>query len=660
MHPIHFDYKNKDLYMKALNEFIALMQDIKFDICLHGGTLLGAVRGNDFIKTDDDIDIFYIAHKNNLSDVLNEFKITIQPFLEKNGYTVEPINWMVHNNSAIMFGQYHITKNNITLDLWASWITEDAKFYLSPCIVGELTKPDIFPLTKILLNNEKFNVPNKYKKLLINLYGEGWQIPSDFKPKPKSYFLQKTILKLIDAYGWAYHFIAQDQQKYSIHNIRYVRIEDFKNEMLYDIDILYFPSPGLSAMQVEKINNHAKKENKDLKIIGAYAGEYPGLYGKDTDLIVSISAKYTQKLKQLYPDKPVIFLPEGIDAEYFAPNNKKLNKSFTPGFAGRKSKVKRIHILDALNYPIKKQTEHGKEFFTEDRSRTPMLKFYHSLDCLVLSSISECMPRVVLEAMACALPIVCTDVGSIRMLLDEEWIVPVLPEEITIAEINNRFHLLSKYPELRQKIGKRNREHILKYFDWTKIQPLWDEVFCLLNAEDFVDIIKVTNNFNKQFYNAEPTLNTSILSEKVEEIKKPNVPSMEKKIVMYSATPLQGLLWKFYQELKSLNVEIDLIQDKPNYNTNAQFSYQYLWDKDRSVCMELLEKADIVIFVQYYNDEIMKIAKNKIKIAVCCGDFPCTNHDGLLTQCQYKFTTKPDIYKNMIEIKTIKDILWKI
>jgi glycosyltransferase involved in cell wall biosynthesis len=105
-----------------------------------------------------------------------------------------------------------------------------------------------------------------------------------------------------------------------------------------------------------------------------------------------------------------------------------------------------------------------------------MLRFYNAIDVLVMTSLSECMPRVVLEACACGIPVVCTDVGSIRMILDNDWIVPVNPENVVVNEMNKRLHTLETLA-FRKKVGSENRQRIEKMLSWKVISPYWDTAF---------------------------------------------------------------------------------------------------------------------------------------------------------------------------------------
>jgi len=49
-HGVNLDYINYKPYLKELCDLNKIFKKLNFSLCLHGGTLLGAVRNNDFYK----------------------------------------------------------------------------------------------------------------------------------------------------------------------------------------------------------------------------------------------------------------------------------------------------------------------------------------------------------------------------------------------------------------------------------------------------------------------------------------------------------------------------------------------------------------------------------------------------------------------------------
>lgn len=494
--PIYFDYNDAEPMLEKTKELENLLLSKDFKMFLYGGTLLGCVRNNDLIPHDDDIDIFYISKKNHRKAVLDEFEDIIKPLLEENGWQINPISWTL-NGSKLMMGQYHIIKDGISLDLWTAWIDKNSRFNVTMTIENtHIVKKDILPETKGKIRNYSFNIPKNSTLFLRHLYGPNWKIPDlKYKIPANKNFLQKTILKIIDQFGWAYYFIAKEQQKYSYHNIKYKRLQDAIEKNIKE-DIVYFHSPCMGNKEINYLIEN-KINRKKTKIIGAYGGENNGIY-KDADLIVTISFPFLYKLKNIYKHIQCMFLPEAIDTNYFIPEKRDLNK-FTVGYVGRPCIVKRTHLLKKLKYDVQTHMEWGKNYFYEGRTLDNVKQFYQSIDCLVLTSKSECMPRVVLEAMSMGLPVVSTDVGCLRMLLDEEWIVPNTTEEEIIKNMNDRLHILSKYPKVRKAVGVRNRDYILKNFNWEEIQQIWDDVFNALYINDNKKIKLIADRLEKKW-----------------------------------------------------------------------------------------------------------------------------------------------------------------
>jgi len=288
------------------------------------------------------------------------------------------------------------------------------------------------------------------------------------------------ILRCGDQNFWAYYWISQEHARYTIHDMKYAKHDEVN---LDDVDILYIHSPDIT-------NSHAcllplQAREKNIKVIGAYAGN-PHFWSpaerrtyRFADLIVTISPQTYSFAKFHYTNIPVIYLPESIDTNFFTPVPCNPGR-FNVGWAGgTHKKVKRYHIAEDLDFPIYLKDNWRLQRNSQNKILTldEMKEYYRKIDVLLVTSESECQPRTVLEAMATGKPVIATDVGSVSMLLEPEWVVPVNPEENVIREMNARLTLLKKYPRLRKDVGLRNLNFIKKHFSWDSTKELWDNIF---------------------------------------------------------------------------------------------------------------------------------------------------------------------------------------
>ncbi|MCS6831791.1 MAG: GT4 family glycosyltransferase PelF [Armatimonadota bacterium] len=89
---------------------------------------------------------------------------------------------------------------------------------------------------------------------------------------------------------------------------------------------------------------------------------------------------------------------------------------------------------------------------------------WRTMDVAVLTSRVEGLPNVLIEAAACGVPAVSTDVGAVRdVVLDGEtgYVVP-LPDEHALAE---RILYLLEHPDERKRMGEHARQHAEAHFD---------------------------------------------------------------------------------------------------------------------------------------------------------------------------------------------------
>ncbi|MFW6130632.1 MAG: LicD family protein, partial [Atribacterota bacterium] len=112
--------EKKNLYVKNLKLFEKEMNKLGYKIYLSFGTLLGAIRENDFIAHDDDIDIAYLSKYNNKKKA-NIEKYNIRNILLEKGM-------LEHEKDTL---GTKVKYNNTYYDMYTSWI-DGEWIYLNP------------------------------------------------------------------------------------------------------------------------------------------------------------------------------------------------------------------------------------------------------------------------------------------------------------------------------------------------------------------------------------------------------------------------------------------------------------------------------------------------------------------------------------------------
>jgi glycosyltransferase involved in cell wall biosynthesis len=88
--------------------------------------------------------------------------------------------------------------------------------------------------------------------------------------------------------------------------------------------------------------------------------------------------------------------------------------------------------------------------------------YYQNSDVFVLPSLSESFGNVLLEAQACGLPIITTNVGALPDLIDEERGGLLVPARNSIL-FSNAILKLVKDKDLRKKMGQYNLKSVKKF-----------------------------------------------------------------------------------------------------------------------------------------------------------------------------------------------------
>ena len=190
---------------------------------------------------------------------------------------------------------------------------------------------------------------------------------------------------------------------------------------------------------------------------------------------------------KLLDEQQIEYLGNGIDTEHFQPQPSTSQPDKTIfGMVARFETIKNHQLLlDAVKHLLlsspnfkvlligqgELQTEivakiaaHQLQDWIEIRAySTDMASFYQEIDVGLLTSFGEGLPRALLEPMACAKPVICTDVkGSREAVKDQQtgFIIP-LGDAQTLA---NKMQWLMEHPTERTQMGLTAREHVVENF----------------------------------------------------------------------------------------------------------------------------------------------------------------------------------------------------
>jgi glycosyltransferase involved in cell wall biosynthesis len=95
---------------------------------------------------------------------------------------------------------------------------------------------------------------------------------------------------------------------------------------------------------------------------------------------------------------------------------------------------------------------------------TTIAKLLPSFDIFLLTSHAEGIPTVILEAMACGIPVISTDVGSINEVVDDRvtgYLISPSNHRAAAEAIINLIH----NPAMRREMGKKARERVMEKFN---------------------------------------------------------------------------------------------------------------------------------------------------------------------------------------------------
>ena len=205
----------------------------------------------------------------------------------------------------------------------------------------------------------------------------------------------------------------------------------------------------------------------------------------DEEKIVNCYSVSSEKLKNIYDQdksillKPSAVLQDGVDCELFRPMNIERfdniqDRTIHVGWVGN-SKWQ-INDLKGINTIIKPAVEDLKvegykvELDILDRNfkmipHSEMPDYYKNIDIYICASLCEGTPNPVLEAMACGVPVISTDVGIVKEVFGPKQSECIL-EEREVECLKQKLRTLMDNPSKLKELSAENLEYIQKW-DWS-------------------------------------------------------------------------------------------------------------------------------------------------------------------------------------------------
>lgn len=207
----------------------------------------------------------------------------------------------------------------------------------------------------------------------------------------------------------------------------------------------------------------------------------------NADATISLGGKINDILLQLgIPNSRILTISSGVDENWFV--QQPSSKGSVPKilFVGRYERRKGLkELIKAYKLVLKNKKEvqlsivgpipnhlkdhqSGLEYFGEVKDELRMKRIMDEHHILIVPSISEGMPTVILEAMSRGLAIICTDVGANRVMVSEEngWLI----DHVSISEISQRLQNVLDLDFIKLcKMGNTSLERVKDNWGWSNV-----------------------------------------------------------------------------------------------------------------------------------------------------------------------------------------------
>lgn len=192
---LYVKFKNRsEVYIDETLDFAStFVQTVKNEldeICiLCYGTLLGAMRSNNLIPHDDDLDLAIIVEANDSREAYKKF-LSLLTKIAFHGFHVKLVN-----PGLVKIFKFVPAADQISIDVFLGWFDESGKVSIHFLVDRGFTTKDLLPFRELSFMGRPFFVPNNPEVVLEYVYGLGWKYENSTFKYTRADFWENSDLK---------------------------------------------------------------------------------------------------------------------------------------------------------------------------------------------------------------------------------------------------------------------------------------------------------------------------------------------------------------------------------------------------------------------------------------------------------------------------------